>query len=143
MRRGQHQVRRRSSLTIKEELLKNGLAGGDTLDSIRAAKQFIEQKQVRPAIIARSNEFQKRFNLRKVVAFAREEIIRPPDATAHMEYGSPILRRQASVDCLRQDGIDADVLRKVDFPDMLEPVTSTPRPRRNAIEFGTASFTSG
>ena len=122
-----------------EELLQHGLAGRDALDRVRAAKQFIEQKQVRRQLIARPNQCQQRFDLDEVVALAGEEISVLPMQLRTWNMGARSQREASGTVCART-ALTPTVRRNVDFPDMLEPVTSTPRPGCTASEFGTASI---
>ena len=130
MRRGQHDVKRRRSFRIQEQLLQYPLARGDALDRISAAKQFIQQKQVRP------DDHHSRERVRGAP--------QPPLCSSFCPPGDHPPSRCSCAHGIREpDTSDAKhvlivcastaltptVLRKVDFPDMLEPVTSTPRPK--------------
>ncbi len=68
------------------------------------------------ALVTRANELQERFDFDDVVALAGQQIVRPPDAAAHLEDRSPVLSRQAGVDRLGQDRIDADGPEKRRLP---------------------------
>ena len=52
---------------------------------------------------------------------------------------------EACIDRLRQNGVDTDVIdqKTSSFPDMLEPVMTTPRPGCITIEFATAAGATG
>ena len=91
------------------------LTGGDPLHRIRAAKQFVQEKQVGRGVTARLHELEKRLDLCDVIALAAQQVIRSAYATADVVHRGLVRRREARIQRLRQHGGYADGPQKRRF----------------------------
>ena len=89
--RGEDEMRLGPPPVLIEQLRQDRLAGGDPLDRVGAAKQLVQQEQVRRGTGARADQLQQRLDLGEVVAGARQEIVGPADAAPHVEDRGAVL----------------------------------------------------
>jgi hypothetical protein len=127
----------------RRELSQGSLRGCDPFDRVRTTKQLVEEKEVSLARLARANDLDNSLDFIEVVALAQEQIIAPSDAApddqlwCFVSSGDTVFTVCPSTAARPRDR------RNVDFPDMFEPVISTPCSGARSMELRTPSGSSG
>ena len=93
---------RLAAVRVPEELDQHGLACRDPFHGIGSAKQLVKQEEMRRRIETCRHEVQQGFDLYEVIAFAFDEVVGSPDATADVKDRCFVRRGEARVDGLSE-----------------------------------------